>query len=47
MSNGPKMPNIPMTHPISTMRQKVDQKKFDTNFDRIFRKKDNRKKESK
>jgi hypothetical protein len=31
-----KKPNIPMTAPITTCRQKVDQKKFNENWDRIF-----------
>ena len=35
-----KKPNVPMTTPITTCRQKVDKKKYDENYDRIFRKED-------
>ena len=34
-----KKPNIPMTAPITTCRQRVDKKKYDENYERIFGKK--------
>ena len=34
-----KQPNVPMNHPITTCRHKVDKKKFDSGWDRIWGKK--------
>jgi hypothetical protein len=34
-----KKPNIPMNHPITTCRHKVDKKKFEDGWDRIWGKK--------
>ena len=34
-----KQPNVPMSHPITTCRHKVDKEKFDPGWDRIWGKK--------
>ena len=31
-----KQPNVPMSHPITTCRHKVDKEKFDSGWDRIW-----------
>ena len=35
-----KKPNVPMNHAITTCRHKVDKKKFDDGWERIWGKKD-------
>lgn len=44
MSN---MPNVPMTKPITTCRHKVDRKKYDEGWERIFGKKEVKPREKK